>query len=291
MRLESVLPFMAAVALVASPLLAQEPLPASYQARLATLAHLQTLTLNDVSDLTAKAQSGVPEAQYLLALIYSDGRLMPKDRAVSRQWMLKAAEQEYVPAELEMGEMYLENAKTRPLPDYADADRWLRLAASHGDAEAQFWLGTGYERGSFGAIDYREALKWLRMASAQGLPDAQCCLGGMYEDGEGVAESDEKAALWYRKAADHFFEVSGVWHGTVQMNNMYRDGRLRKDDVEAYIWAAIVGTTGNPPDDTDMKRITRHMTKAQITEAQRRAQDWIRRHGPLQNVADQEARN
>ena len=75
------------------------------------------------------------------------------------------------------------------------------------------------------------------------------------------------------------------------MNNMYRDGRLRKDDVEAYIWAAIVGTTGNPPDDTDMKRIARHMTKEQITEAQRRAQDWIRRHGPWQNVADQEARN
>ena len=214
MRLESLLPFMAAVALVGVSS-AQEPLPASYQAHLATLAHLQILTLNDVSDLIAKAQSGVPEAQYLLALIYSDTRLMPRDMAVSRQWMLKAAEQEYVPAEFGMGEMYLVNAKTRPLPDYADADRWLRLAASHGDAEAQFWLGAGYGRGSFGAIDYREALKWLRMASAQGLPDAQYCLGGMYEDGEGLQRAMRKA-LWYRKAAE-FLEVSGVWHGSTDV--------------------------------------------------------------------------
>src|SRR5438128_1656188 len=47
-----------------------------------------------------------------------------------------------------------------PIPDYGDADRWLRLAATRGDADAQFWLGAGYEQGRFGVIDYREALKW-----------------------------------------------------------------------------------------------------------------------------------
>ena len=258
MRLESLLPFMAAVALVGVSS-AQEPLPRLLPSAPRDFGSFADETLNDVSDLTAKAQSGVPEAQYLLALIYSDARLMPRDMAVSRQWMLKAAEQEYVPAEFGMGEMYLVNAKPDPSPTTpmpTGGSGWQRR---HGDAEAQFWLGAGYERGSFGAIDYREALKWLRMASAQGLPDAQYCLGGMYEDGEGVAESDEKAALWYRKAADHFLEVSGVWHAAVQMNNMYRDGRLRKDDVEAYMWAAIVGTTGNPPDETDMKRIARNI--------------------------------
>jgi hypothetical protein len=38
MRLEGVLPFMAAVALVASPLLAQETLPATYQGKRTPLA-------------------------------------------------------------------------------------------------------------------------------------------------------------------------------------------------------------------------------------------------------------
>ena len=177
-----------------------------------------------------------------------------------------------------MGEMYLVGGKTRPVPNYPDADRWFRLAAMQGDAEAEFWLGAGYERGLFGTVDYREALKWLRKSAAQGLPDAQYCLGDMYDAGEGVPESDEMAARWYRKAADHFFGVSGVWEAELELESMYRDGRLGKNYEEAYMWAAIVGSSVDPPDDTDMKRAARHMNKPQIVEAQRRAGEWIGRH-------------
>ena len=247
MRLQSVLPFIASLTVAMCPLLAQERLPNSYLNYLAIAARLERLTLDDVKGLASKAQSGEPMAQYLLALIYDQGRLLPRDRESSRQWMLKAAEQGYVPAQVGLGEMYLANARTGPVPDYPHAERWLRMAATQGDAEAQFWLGAGYERGFFGVIDYREALKWLQMASAQGLPDAQFCVGGMYDAGEGVPESDEKAARWYRRAADHFSDVSGVWEAEVQMDYMYRDGRLRKDYVEAYMWAAIVGPQETHP--------------------------------------------
>lgn len=57
MKLESTLPFVAAVTLLVSPLPAQQPLPPSYQALLATRAHVETLTLDDVRHLPAKAQS------------------------------------------------------------------------------------------------------------------------------------------------------------------------------------------------------------------------------------------
>jgi TPR repeat protein len=278
MRLESMLPIIAAMAVVVSPVAAQQRLPDSYQAHLATVDRLERLTPGDIRELTSKAQSGVPVAQYLLALIYGEGRLLPPDMAASHQWMRKSAEQGYVPAEVGMGEMYLMDAKTGPVPNYADADRWLRLAAIQGDAEAQFWLGAGYERGLFGTIDYREALRWLRKAAAQGLPDAQYSLGGMYDAGEGVPESDEMAARWYRKAAEHFSGVSGVWEAELELDYMYREGRLRKNYEEAYMWAAIVGSSVDPPDDTDMKRAARHMTKPQIVEAQRTAEDWISRH-------------
>jgi uncharacterized protein len=207
MNLCSMLPFMAAVALFVTPLPAQERLPASYQARLATVARLETLTQSDVRELTSKAQAGDPEGEYLLALVYEQGLVVPKDKARARSWMQKSAEQGYVPAQEGMGEMYLENLRSNgPVPDYADADRWFRQAATQGDAEALFWLGTGYERGLFGAVDYREALKWLRKSAAQGRPDAQFCLGGMYEHGEGVPESDEMAARWYRKAGQQHLE-------------------------------------------------------------------------------------
>jgi TPR repeat protein len=200
--------------------------------------------------------------------------------AAARNWMLKSAEQGYVPSQEGIGEMYLNNVRHNgAIPDYADADRWLRLAARQGYADAQFWLGTGYERGWFGVIDYREAHKWLRKAAKQGLPNAQFGLGQMYEDGEGVPESDSLAASWYRKAADHAPPyLGGVWEAEAQLASMYRDGRLPEDNVQAYMWFAIIGSSVDPPTDDDTKRVARHMTKAQIVQAQRMAEDWIKRH-------------
>jgi TPR repeat protein len=74
--------------------------------------------------------------------------------------LITVPEQGYVPAQAGMGEMYLRNLSKEngAIPNYGDADRWLRLAATQGNAEAQFWLGSAYERGLFGTTDYREAL-------------------------------------------------------------------------------------------------------------------------------------
>jgi hypothetical protein len=228
----------------------------------------------------SKAQSGDDEAQYLTALIYLEGRLVPNDFSAARSWMLKSAEQGYVPAQTRLGEMYLNGSGHGGAnPDRADAERWLRLAATQGDADAQLWLGNGYERGYFGTYDYREALKWLRKAAAQGLPDAQFSLGEMYEEGEGVPESDFLAASWYREAADHIpQDLGGVWGAQTQLAQMYRQGRLPNDYVEAYMWFAVVGSSVAPPYDDDIKWAARHMTQAQIAKAQRMAEDWTRRH-------------
>jgi uncharacterized protein len=266
--------------LLMGTVLAQDSLPASTQTRLATAAYLETLTLPEFTKVMLKAQSGERESEYLLALICAEGRLVPRDLATARSWMLKSAEQGYIPAQAGMGEMYLNDIRHNGvIPDYVDAERWLRLAATQGDADAQLWLGYGYECGYFGITDYREALKWLRKAAAQGLPDAQFGLGQMYEDGEGVPESASVAASWYRKAADHFPEnAAGVWESEGQLARMYREGRLPKDYVEAYMWFAIVGSAVTPPDVDDMKWAARHMTKARIAKAQRMAEDWIKRH-------------
>jgi len=230
MKLSSWLSFIAAVFLVA-PLAAQQNLPKSTQELLATSARVEALSLGDFKTLLSQAQSGDREAQHLVGLIYERGLLIPRDFSATRSWMLKSAEQGYAPAQELIGKMYLMGIRdSGPIPDYADADRWLRLAAMQGDADAQFWLGTGYERGWFGGTDYREALKWLRKAAAQGLPNAQYCLGQMYEEGKGVPESDSLAASWYRKAADHFPHaglVGGIWEAELQLATLYRDGRLR----------------------------------------------------------------
>jgi TPR repeat protein len=260
-----------AILLLSMGVLAQEHLPASTQAILATQAQLELLTQSDLSRLVSEAESGDRRVEYLLALVYQQDRLIPRDLAAAQKWMLRSAEQGYVPAQTGMGEILISGRHNGAIPNYADADRWLRMGATRGDADAQLWLGVGYEQGWFGVTDYREALKWLRKAAAQGQPTAQFCLGQMYEDGEGVPESDSLAAGWYRKAADHSPSyLGGVWEAEVQLSYMYRDGRLPEDKVQAYMWFAIVGGDG------DMKQIARQMTKAQILQAQRMAENWIK---------------
>jgi hypothetical protein len=265
--------------------LAQEHLPTSTQARLATLAHLESLGPSDLPRLMSEGQSGDPQAEHLLALVYGEGRLVPKDLATARIWMLKSAEQGYIPAQRGMGELYLNNITDLggAIPDRGDAERWLRPAASQDDADAQCWLGSGYERGWFGSTDYLEALRWLRKAAGQRLPDAQVALAQMYESGEGVPENEAVAATWYRKAADHFpyvgdVPVGGVQEAAIALAYIYRNGRLPEDNVQAYMWFAVVGSSVVPPTDDDMKRVSQHMTKAQMAQAQRMAEDWINRH-------------
>jgi len=279
MALHKVLPAFAIFYLFVSVALAQAPLPPSTQAQLATDARLEGMTLDDFTKVVSQAQAGQREAQYLVALAYEEGRLVTRDHAAAASWMLKSAEQEYVPAQAEMGRRYIADLKDNgPIPHRGDAEKWFRLAAAQGDADAQFWLGTAYQRGWFGGFDDREAFQWLRKAAAQGLPNAQFSLGQMYEDGEGVPESDSLAASWYRKAADHSpAYLGGVWEAEVQLAYMYRDGRL-KDKVQAYMWFAIVGSSVDPPTDDDMKQVARHMTRVQIVQAQRLAEDWIKRH-------------
>lgn len=260
--------------------IAQERLPASTEAGLAWLARQQGLTLNDVVVLSSKAELGDREAQYWLAVIYEEGRLVSKDTAASQGWMLKSAEQGYPPAQRGMGEIYLSKLNgSVTVRDYGEADAWLRRAAMQGDAEAQFWLGTGYAQGLFGATNYREALNWLRHAAHQGLPDAQFCLGQMYEDGEGVPENNAVAAHWFRRAADHIpLYLGGVWEAKVEMANMYHDGRLPRDVVQEYMWSAIVNASASNPSDDETKSVARQMTEAQLVEARRLVRDWINRH-------------
>lgn len=279
MALHKVLPAFAIFYLFVSVAPAQAPLPPSTQAQLATVARLEGMTLDDFTKLVSQAQAEQREAQYLVALVYEDGRLVTRDDAVAASWMLKSAERGYVPAQAAMAQRCIAGVKDNgPIPHRVEAEKWLRLAAAQGDADAQFWLATAYQRGWFGAFDDREALQWLRKAAAQGLPTAQFALGQMYEDGEGVPESDSLAASWYRKAADHSpRHLGGVWEAEVQLAYMYRDGRL-KDKVQAYMWFAIVGSTVDPPTDDGMKQVARHMTRAQIVQAEGLAEDWIKRH-------------
>ena len=69
--------------------------------------------------------------------------------------------------------------------------------ARNGDAAAQAYLGSLYERGEEGyRQDYRQAVYWYRQAANQGHIEAQHNLGVLYEYGRGVDKSYDMAAYW-----------------------------------------------------------------------------------------------
>jgi len=103
--LHKVLPIFAVLLLSVNTVPAQEHLPASTQARLAIRAHVESLRQSDLPRLMSEAQAGDRKAEHMLALVYVEGLLVRKDLAAAHTWMLKSAEQGYVPAQEGMGEM------------------------------------------------------------------------------------------------------------------------------------------------------------------------------------------
>jgi localization factor PodJL len=77
----------------------------------------------------------------------------------------------------------------------------LRLAATTGDASAQFVVATRYLNGENVISDPVKAAYWYGKAAAAGLAPAQYRLATLYERGKGI-DKDMKAALsWYERAA------------------------------------------------------------------------------------------
>ncbi len=83
----------------------------------------------------------------------------------------------------------------------SDALPLLEVAASQGDAEAQFLLSQLLVTLSNGPQDNASALSWLQRAAAGRFADAQFLLGARYERGEGVMPDEAEAVTWYRAAA------------------------------------------------------------------------------------------
>src|ERR1039458_1544534 len=118
--------------------------------------------------------------------------------------------------------------------DYATALRLWRSLADQGDASAQSNLGLMYSEGRGAPQDYTEAMKWYRRAADQGLPSAQFNLGKMYRKGNGVPQ----------------------------------------DYVLAHMWLNLSTAQGYQDAITNRDIVARHMTPAQIAEAQKLAREW-----------------
>ena len=144
------------------------------------------------------ASTGDAAAQYQLANMYRSGQGVASNLDEAVKWYRLAADHGNADAQLELGFLYLVGT----LRNYQEAAKLFRMAADQGVAMGQFSYGGMYERGYGVAQDTNEAVKWFRMAAAQGYDVAQFKLARMFQKGEGVTQDYKEALKWCRLAAD-----------------------------------------------------------------------------------------
>lgn len=222
----------------------------------------------DLQKLQTQAAQGDAKAQVNLGLLYADGRGVPQDYIQARQWWEKAAAQGYAKAQYNLGAMYY-YGHAGSLPDYTTARQWFEKAAAQGDADAQTNLGVLYDLGYGVQQDYVTARGWYEKAAAQGDGMAQNNLGVLYVYGNGVPSDYTTARHWFEKAA-----AQGVVWAQFRLGEMYLDGLggLPKNLVQAHLWLSMAVTQGNNLARLERDEVAKKMTPAQISEAQRLAQ-------------------
>ena len=119
-----------------------------------------------VKRLTTLAESGYAPAQFALAMAYYDGEGVRRDYRQAFTHMMAAANQQYPAAENMIGSFYggvtLKHGACEHDP--AEAARWYRRAAEHGNAGGMFNFAQGARTGLGTARDQLEAYVWASLA-------------------------------------------------------------------------------------------------------------------------------
>lgn len=128
----------------------------------------------------AQAQPAEPEASYRLGLQYLEGSGVPRSEEKAERLFRRAAERHHPGAESELAFL---------AADPVETTRWLEDAASHGLAEAQYYLGVAYTLGEGVEPDAARAADLFRRAAKGGYAPALYDLALAYLDGAGVPRS------------------------------------------------------------------------------------------------------
>ena len=152
------------------------------------------------------AKRGDKDAQYMLGMLYEEGKGVKQSYEKALKWYRKAAEQGFGAGMYGIGGLY---EKGRGIAQsYEEAAKWYMKAAEQEDEDAAYAaayrLGVLYEKGNGVAQSYEKTAEWY-MKAAEGInAEAARRLGELYEKGIGVAQSCEKAAEWYAKAVENY---------------------------------------------------------------------------------------
>ena len=139
----------------------------------------------------------------------------------------------------------------------------------------QFTLGKMYAKGEEVPYDAKEAEKWLREAAGHGDANMQFFVGQLYREvGELVVQDREEAVSWFQKAAEQGHVLAKFNLGVMYLNG---EG-IQVDMVQAHKWLTLAAASGNKDALEKIKMAETRMSQNQIKEAQVLAEEWLAKH-------------
>ncbi len=147
------------------------------------------------TDVESIAQSGDPEAQYLIGMMYNNGMGVSQDPQKALEWFRKAEDAGDPLGAFKLGCYYGGQFNVVEV-DLAKALEYKLIAAKAGYDLAQRAVGNHYCKKG----DYDEAIKWWRMSAEQGDPTALYNLSVMYNEGKGVPKDPALTYAYFKLA-------------------------------------------------------------------------------------------
>lgn len=186
------------------------------------------------------AQAGNAVASFRLADLLENGSGIGRDQARAMALYQRAAEAGVACAKNRVGELHESGALGAP--DLAEALRWWRAGARAGCPWSKLRLGVAYKDGHGVARDGAEAVRFLDQAAQDGLVDAMSYLGAIYRRGD-LVPADPGAMVRYQKQA----AALGHENAQYRLAVAYNTGQgIAKNAEEAYVWAVVSATKGEP---------------------------------------------
>ena len=121
----------------------------------------------ELADLRARAEAGDAEAQVQLGVMYALGSDVSQDDAEAIAWFRQAAEHMHFGAQYILGIMYNEGRGLPPQQDVAKAVALYNTAAEQGLAGAQLYVGLMYAKGHGVPKNDVMGHMWLNLAASR----------------------------------------------------------------------------------------------------------------------------
>ncbi len=187
----------------------------------------------DFDAFMLRAYEGDRDAQFNVALMFSDGSGTNKDIEQAVYWYIQAARQGLASAQFNLGYKYIEGIGT--VKDATKALSWWRKAALQDHERAQFNMGRAYYQGIGVEKDIERAKYWFRRAAANDEMGSRKILADVF----GLPSQEIGAAVTYAEPNSRVTSqidevVVTSYEATSDASNTYDAPQVLEPQVATY---------------------------------------------------------